>query len=220
MMKLARRFRDLGIEGRKARRYDEFSREYRMGDFKEYASLAARHVGEGGSVLEVATGPGYFCIELARSGNFKITGLDISSDLVAIARKNARQASVKVNFQQGNASAMQFPDEVFDLVFCSWAIKNFMEPKKVLNEIYRVLKRGGTALVVDLNRDATGQDWSRYASDRELKGMTALSMRLAFGIQKRGAYAIEQFEEMISSTPFPRHDIQSRGINLCASLFK
>ena len=48
MMKFARRFRDLGIEGEKARQYDEFSRKYRMGDFREYASLAARHVGEGG----------------------------------------------------------------------------------------------------------------------------------------------------------------------------
>lgn len=220
MLKLARRFKDLGIEGKKARKYDKFSREYRMGDFKEYASLAAGYVGEGGSVLEVATGPGYFCTELAKLGNFKIIGLDISNDLVEIAHTNARQAGVEVDFQQGNASAMQFPDEVFDLVFCLWAIKNFMEPTKVLNEIYRVLKPGGTVLVVDLNRDATGQDWSTYASDRELKGMTALSMKLAFRIQKSGAYSKDQFEELISSTPFERHEIQSREINLCVCLFK
>jgi 2-polyprenyl-3-methyl-5-hydroxy-6-metoxy-1,4-benzoquinol methylase len=84
MMKLARRFKDLGIEGKKARQYDEFSRGYRMGDFTEYARLAARHVEEGGSVLDVATGPGYFCTELARLGHFKIIGLDISTDLVDI----------------------------------------------------------------------------------------------------------------------------------------
>jgi ubiquinone/menaquinone biosynthesis C-methylase UbiE len=220
MMKFARRFRDLGIEGEKARQYDEFSRKYRMGDFREYASLAARHVGEGGSVLDVATGPGYFCTELAKLSNFKIIGLDISNDLVEIARANARKTGVEVDFQQANASAMQFPDEVFDLVFCSWAIKNFMEPTRVLNEMYRVLKRGGTALVVDLNRDAAGQDWRSYASDRELKGVTALSMRLAFRIQKSGAYSKDQFEELISSTPFQRHDIQSSGINLRVRLSK
>ena len=213
-MKLARRFKDLGIDGKKARQYDQFSREYRMGDFKEYASLAAPHVGQGGSVLDVATGPGYFCTELAKLGNFKIIGLDISNDLMGIARTNARKAGVEVDFQRGNASAMQFPDEVFDLVFCSWSIKNFMEPIKVLNEMYRVLKPGGTALVVDVNRDATGRDWRSYASDRELKGMTALSMRLAFMIQKSGAYSKDQFENMISSTPFQRHDIQASGINL------
>jgi ubiquinone/menaquinone biosynthesis C-methylase UbiE len=220
MMKWARRFKDLGIEGKKARQYDDFSREYRMGDFKEYASLAASHVGEGGSVLEVATGPGYFCTELAKLGDFKITGLDISNDLVEIARANARQAGVEVDFRQGNASAMQLPDEVFDLVFCSWAIKNFMEPTKVLNEMYRVLKPGGTALVVDLNRDATGQDWSIYASDRELRGMTALSMRLAFTIQRSGAYSRSQFEDLIKRTPFQGRDIQRMGVNLCIYLFK
>jgi ubiquinone/menaquinone biosynthesis C-methylase UbiE len=177
-------------------------------------------VGEGGSVLEVAAGPGYFCTELAKLGNFKIIGLDISNDLVEIARRNAREAGIEVDFQRGNASGMQFPDQAFDLVFCSWAIKNFMEPIKVLNEMYRVLKPGGTALVVDLNRDAAGQDWRSYASDRELKGVTALSMRLAFRIQKSGAYSRDQFEELISNTPFQRYDIQTSGINLRLCLSK
>src|SRR5664280_2716788 len=78
-------------------------------------------VGEGGSVLEVAAGPGYFCTELAKLGNFKIIGLDISNDLVEIARRNAREAGIEIDFQRGNASGMQFPDQAFDLVFCSWA---------------------------------------------------------------------------------------------------
>jgi ubiquinone/menaquinone biosynthesis C-methylase UbiE len=60
---------------------------------------------------------------------------------------------------------MQFPDEVFDLVFCSWSIKNFMEPIKVLNEMYRVLKPGGTALVVD----------EAYAKPQELQFIPPIS---------------------------------------------
>jgi ubiquinone/menaquinone biosynthesis C-methylase UbiE len=38
------------------------------------------------------------------------------------------------------------PDAAFDPVFCSWAVKNFMEPVKALDEMYRVLRPGGTAL--------------------------------------------------------------------------
>jgi ubiquinone/menaquinone biosynthesis C-methylase UbiE len=220
MIKFARKFGDLGIKGKKAHQYDEFSRTYRTGDFKEYASLAAQHVGAGGSVLDVATGPGYFCIELARLSNLSITGLDISNDLVEIARANARTAGVEVDFLEANASAMPFPDDVFDFVFCSWSIKNFSEPTKVLNEMYRVLRRGGTALIVDVNRHAAGQDWRRYSSDRGLKGLTAFSMGLAFRIQKSGAYSTEQFEELISATPFHRQDIQSNGINLHVWLSK
>jgi len=221
MIKFARRFGDLGIEGKKARQYDEFSRKYRMGDFKEYASLVAQRMGEkGGSVLDVATGPGYFCIELARLSNPRIIGIDISNDLVEIAHTNARTAGVEVRFLQANASAMPFPDDVFDLVFCSWSIKNFMEPTRVLNEMYRVLRRGGAALVVDLNRNAAGQDWRSYSSGRGLTGLTALSMGLAFRIQKSGAYSKDQFEELISATPFHGQDIQSNGINLHVWLSK
>lgn len=220
MMKFVRKFKDLGIEGKKAEEYDEFSRKYRLKDLKEYANLATSHIAEGGSVLEIATGPGYFCTELAKLGNFKITGLDISNDLVKIARTNAQQAGVKVDFLQGNASSLQFPDTAFDFVFCSWAIKNFMEPVKVLNEMYRVLKPGGTALIIDLNHDATGQEWNRYSSGLGLRGMTALFMKLAFRIQRSGAYSKSKFVELIKNTPFQRHDIQDVGINLYAYLFR
>jgi len=220
MMKFVRKFKDLEIQGKKAHEYDDFSRKYRLKDLKEYANLAAAHVTNGGSVLEIATGPGYFCTELAKLGNFKITGLDISNDLVKIARNNAQQAGVEVDFLQGNASSIQFQDMYFDFIFCSWAIKNFMEPQKVLNEMYRVLKPEGTALIVDLNHDAASQEWNSYSSSLGLKGMTALFMKLAFRIQRSGAYSKSKFVELIKNTPFQRYDIQNVGINLYVYLFK
>jgi ubiquinone/menaquinone biosynthesis C-methylase UbiE len=214
MMKFIRKFKDLEIQGKKAHEYDEFSRQYRLKDIKEYANLATNHVLKGGSVLEIATGPGYFCIELAKLGDFKITGLDISNDLVQIARSNAQQARVKVDFLQGNASSLQFLGMAFDFIFCSWAIKNFREPQKVLNEMYRVLKPGGTALIIDLNHDAASQEWNKYSSSLGLKGMTALFMKLAFRIQRSGAYSKSKFVELIRNTPFQKVDIQEVGINL------
>ena len=220
MMKFFRRSRDLVVEGKKARQYDEFSRQYRMQDLKEYAELAAKHVADGGSVLDIATGPGYFCIELAKMGHFRVTGIDISEDLVEIGRANARRAGVAVDFVQGSASAMRFPDGIFDLVFCSWAMKNFMEPARVLGETFRVLKPGGSALIVDLNHEATGRQWYRYASTRQLKGMTAFAMGMAFRIQRSGAYSRAQFDELIKNSPFRIHDIQDMGINLYVRLSK
>ena len=220
MLKLARKFKDLGLEGKRARQYTAFSREYRMKDFQEHAALGASYLRRGASVLEVAAGPGYFCIELAKLGQFKITGLDISADLVEIAGDNAAEAGVKVDFIQGNASAIPLPDAAFDLVFCSWAIKNFLEPVKALGEMYRVLRPGGTALIVDLNRDATSEDWRRYAADRGLKGMTSLAMRIAFMLQRSGAYSVSQFQRLLDGAQFQRRENWSRGINLCISLTK
>jgi ubiquinone/menaquinone biosynthesis C-methylase UbiE len=219
-MKLVRRSRDLAVHGKKARRYDEFSRRYRMQDLQEYAKLATRHVKGGGSVLDIATGPGYFCIELAAMGSFRITGLDISEDLVEIARANARHAGVDVDFVQGTGSAMRFPDESFDLVFCSWAMKNFMDPARVLDEAFRVLKSGGSALIVDLSHEATSQQWNEYASSRGLKGMTALAMGMAFRIQRSGAYSKTQLEALIDRSRFRTHAIENWGINLCVRLSK
>ncbi len=220
MMRRVRRSRDLGISGRRAQQYDEFSRQYRLKDLKEYARLAASHVRDGGSVLDVATGPGYFCIELTKLGSFKVTGLDLSADLIRIARTNAEGAGVKVDFLQGNAASMEVPDENFDLVFCSWAIKNFMEPVKVLNEMYRVLKPGGTALLIDLNHEATSQAWNEHSSSLGLKGMAALSMKLAFRIQRSGAYSKDKFVELIKSTPFQRYEIQEVGVDLHVYLLR
>lgn len=220
MMKLFRKFKDLGVEGKKAHQYDEFSRKYRIKELREYASLASHHVPEGGCILEIASGPGYFSTELAKLGTYKITGLDISNDLVNIARRNAQQAGVKIDFRHGNASAIPLPDQAFDFTFCSWSFKNFKEPVKALNEMYRVLKPGGKSLIIDLNPDVTNLEWDRYASDSGIRGVTALFMKLAFRIQKSGAYSNIEFSELIQNTPFKRNEMQAVGINLHVYLFK
>ena len=220
LMKLLRQFRDLGIQGKKARKYDEFSRQYRMKELREYASLVARQVPQSGRILEIASGPGYFAIELAKLGNYKITGVDISNDIVSIARRNAQHAKVEVDFRHGNASAMPLPDNAFDFSFCSWSFKNFKEPLKALNEMYRVLKPGGKALIVDLNLAATTDEWNRYASETGIRGVTALFMKLAFRIQKSIAYSHSEFSTLIQNTPFKESEIQAVGINLHANLLK
>jgi ubiquinone/menaquinone biosynthesis C-methylase UbiE len=85
----------------------------------------------------------------------KIIGLDISKDFVEIARRNAKEAGViEVEFRQGNVADIPFPDNKFDFIICTAAFKNFKEPSKALSQMYRV-KLGGTALVIDMNRNAS-----------------------------------------------------------------
>src|SRR5215208_5415377 len=62
----------------------------------------------GGRVLEVAPGPGYLAIELARLGSYQVVGLDISASFVQIACAKAKQAGVAAEFYQGNAAQMPF----------------------------------------------------------------------------------------------------------------
>jgi len=195
-------YKGLGMEGAIAKWYASLTKKS-MDDFKALARRTAARVPAGGCVLEVAPGPGYFAIELAKLGDYRITGLDISSTFVEIARSNAAKANVHVDFHHGNASLMPFGDGGFDFIFCRAAFKNFGEPKRALQEMNRVLKPGGQALIIDLRRDAT-KDSIRQAIDGMKLGLVnGVLTRLTFRcmLLKR-AYTKSEFEEMIAETEF------------------
>src|SRR5512134_3631125 len=97
-------------------------------DLRRFTRLAERvraTLAPGSSILEVAPGPGYLAIEIARSGAYSVTGLDISRSFVAIARANARKARVLVDFHYGSADQMPYANAAFDFVICVAAFKNF-----------------------------------------------------------------------------------------------
>src|ERR1700756_4720924 len=187
-------YRGIGMEGAIARWYAKSTRR----DRERFRALAARLRAElphGGDVLEVAPGPGYFAVEMAKAGAYRVTGLDISRTMVELARANAAEAGVEVDFRRGDASAMPFADDSFDLLTCSAAFKNFARPHKALEEMYRVLRPGGTALVVDLHRDVPMSEIRKYFGAMELgaaeRWMTVATFR--FMLLKR-AYTRAEFE--------------------------
>lgn len=115
--------------------------------------------------MEVAPGPGYLSLELAKLGNYTLAGLDISKTFVEIARKNAEEAGVEIDFRLGDAAAMPFPDETFDLIICRLSFKNFSQPIATLNEMNRVLKPGGEAVIFDLRGDVTTEAMNRHVEE-------------------------------------------------------
>jgi ubiquinone/menaquinone biosynthesis C-methylase UbiE len=190
------------MEGWVARWYAR-TRRNDLEDFRREARVAAEHLPSGCSVLEVAPGPGFFAIELAKLGDFKVTGLDISRSFVEIATKNARDAGVIVDFQLGNASAMPFAGESFDFVYCAAAFKNFSEPKKALDEMHRVLRPGGEAVVVDLRKDVSLDEIDKYVkqSGRSRIDRWLTNVVFRFVLVKR-AYTIDQFRRMAQESRF------------------
>jgi len=205
MMRFFRRFKDLGIEGAQANYYDKISREHRIGEMKEQAREVTKYIKDGDSVLEIAPGAGYLSIELSKLGNYRITGMDISKDLVEICTRNSIEAGVQINFQQGNVSNMPFQSNVFNFIICVFAFKNFKEPLKALKEMHRVLKPGGIALLMDLNRKASMGVTKKVAENMGLKGLKAY---IAGAIQRSGAYSRIEFESFISQTEFKDNEIK------------
>jgi ubiquinone/menaquinone biosynthesis C-methylase UbiE len=80
---------------------------------------------------------------------------------VDIARREAREAGLEIDFQLGNASAMPFPAESFDFTFCQAAFKNFSQPVEAIAEMHRVLRPGGRAVINDLRADVTDEEMQR-----------------------------------------------------------
>ena len=80
--------------------------------------------------------------------------VDISKTFVEIAQRNAAQEGVAPHFELGNAAALPLADATADPEVCRAAFKNFTEPVKALKEMRRVLRPGGTALLIDMRRDA------------------------------------------------------------------
>ncbi len=217
MMKFFKRFQDLGIEGEKAKSYDRLTREHRIDEIKDQADEVAKHVKDGDSILEIAPGAGYLSIEISRLGNYKITGLDISKDLVEICKRNAEEAGVSISFEQGNVSKMPFQASTFGFIVCVLSFKNFKEPVRALEEMHRVLRSGGTALIMDLNGKASMRATKKVAENMGLKGMSAY---IAGAIQRSGSYSRRQFEDFISRTSFNRYEIRDSAIGFSIYLSK
>lgn len=193
-------FKGLGMEGLIAKWYAK-NTAHSMNDFRADARRAAALLPPGAKVLEVAPGPGYFTIELAKLGNYQITGLDISKTFVEIAQKNAAQAGARAEFRYGSASSMPFESDRFDFLFCRAAFKNFSEPVRALQEMQRVLKASGRALIIDLRRDASLDAINEAVSRMTLGIFSRVVTRLAFRLMLlKRAYTKQEFEQFLTQT--------------------
>jgi len=188
--------------------------------YRKQASQLTAGLPEGASVLEVAPGPGYLSIEMARLGRFHVTALDISHTFVEIGSGNARRAGVTVDFRQGDVANMPFEARSFDLIVCQAAFKNFTLPRTALAEMYRVLRNGGTALIQDMSHDATHADIEKEVNGMDLGRLGAFMTKATLESLRNRAYSPLQLELLIAESPFQTCEITTAGIGLEARLEK
>jgi ubiquinone/menaquinone biosynthesis C-methylase UbiE len=215
------RFKGPEMEGAVARWYAGIRNSgSQVEEYRKQAAQLTADLPAGADVLEVAPGPGYLAIEMARSGRLHVTGLDISQSFVQIASENAKKAGVNADFRQGDAARMPFGAESFDLVVCQAAFKNFTQPRSALAEMYRVLRTGGTAVIQDMSRDASHADIEQEVRKMELGRLSSFMTKATLEMLRRRAYAPAQFENLVDESPFMTCVIEKEGIGLEVRLVK
>lgn len=123
-------------------RFDKLDYLDKAVDFTAYNSL---------KVLDVGCGLATDLTRFARHGA-DVTGIDIAPRAIELARKNFEWRSLSGEFVQMDGQAMNFPSDSFDFVYCHTVLHFSERPEDMVNEIFRVLKPGGTALLMAINR--------------------------------------------------------------------
>ena len=106
------------------------------------------------NVLDVAIGTADLTIELLRRQKAqRITGIDLSRQMMAIGEKKVakRGYSQCVQFNYGSAQQMPYAGEVFDAVTCAYGVRNFANMDEGLSEMYRVLRPGGELMILEFS---------------------------------------------------------------------
>jgi demethylmenaquinone methyltransferase/2-methoxy-6-polyprenyl-1,4-benzoquinol methylase len=105
------------------------------------------------TVLDVATGTGDLAFAIRELQPEQVTGIDISSGMLAIARQKAvqRGGGDGIKFMEGDAENLGFPEASFDAVTVAFGVRNFEDLERGLSEMKRVLKPGGKMMILEFS---------------------------------------------------------------------
>ena len=214
-------YRGLAMEGSIARWYAKTrGSKGQLDQWRQQAVDLTRDLPDGAEVLEVAPGPGYFSVELARLGRVRVSAIDVSRTFVEMVAARARAAGVEVSARLGDAAHLPFADGSFDRIVCQAAFKNFSRPQTAVNEMYRVLRPGGRATIEDMRRDAPDaaiRDEVRAMQLGRLRGF--LTLRTLRSLRRR-AYSAEEFGRFAARSPFRRSESVLTPIGIELSMWK
>jgi ubiquinone/menaquinone biosynthesis C-methylase UbiE len=126
--------------------------------FRHYELVAneVAHYGEAAHLLDIGTGPGHLLLAIRKTlPDAELVGVDISSAMVAQAKRNIERygQGLHIEVRVADANSLPFPDETFDRVISTGSLHHWKDPLQALSETHRVLKVNGYALLYDLVRD-------------------------------------------------------------------
>ena len=140
-----------------AGRYDLLNRFLSVGIDKGWRKKAIRELKDlqPENILDVATGTADVAIMTQKILKpKKITGIDISEQMLAVGRQKVAKLGLNEHIEllKGDSEAINFPDNSFDAITVAFGVRNFENLDKGLSEMYRVLKPGGRAMILEFSK--------------------------------------------------------------------
>jgi 2-polyprenyl-3-methyl-5-hydroxy-6-metoxy-1,4-benzoquinol methylase len=123
-------------------RYDKLNYLPRLVDFNSYREK---------KLLEIGCGAGVDLVRFARAGAV-VTGVDLSTTSIELARQNFAQNGLDANLQTMNGEALEFTEDMFDVVYAHGVLQYTADANRMIAEIHRVLKLDGEAILMVYNR--------------------------------------------------------------------
>jgi ubiquinone/menaquinone biosynthesis C-methylase UbiE len=147
--------------------YDSYMSEATFGQEQALreTTVSLAQVKPGDCILEVGCGTGTLTLAAKQQAgpSGKVFGIDVIPGMIELSQRKAAQAHEDVTFQLGSIDDIPFPENLFDVVLCSFMIFHMSDTtrRKGMAEIHRVLKPMGRLLILDI--DAIPQPASQEA---------------------------------------------------------
>ncbi len=142
--------------------YDEMNEIMSMHMVQGWHKFMMKKAGDisGKRCLDVGTGTGEIAFHVARKAgpDGKVVGVDITPRMLELAAKKEADLHLpcKIDWVVGDALALDFPDDSFDLVTSGYMLRNVTDIQKAVSEMHRVLAPGGKVVVAELSKPDNG----------------------------------------------------------------
>ncbi len=139
-----------------ARKYDFLNHFLSMGIDKLWRKKAVKLLQplQPKQLLDIATGTGDFALACLKLNPDKVTGIDISTEMLAVGREKIAKKKLqdKIELFEGDSEDIQFADNSFDAITVAFGVRNFQNLEKGLKEMNRVVRPGGKVVILEFSR--------------------------------------------------------------------
>lgn len=134
--------------------YDRLNHLLSLNIDKKWRKKAVKQLIPCQNLLDVAIGTADLAIEIMLQGKAQhVTGIDLSAEMMKIGTEKVEKANMQgqIEFVEGSALALPYPDGHFDTVTCAYGVRNFSDLDQGLREMRRVLKPGGQLMILEFS---------------------------------------------------------------------